>query len=157
MDRSNGLLKIGDFARAAGTNLRTLRYYEELGLLAPNKRSGGGFRYYRTVDLNRVRTIQNLQELGLTLEVIGQIMSCREAVEDRDEFLRRVSAALDRQEQLIAARMETLENQRRALAEARLKLEDCGGCDHVPTDENNHCEPCSHSGRSLPTALSALF
>ena len=39
MKENSELLKIGDFARVAGTNLRTLRYYEELGLLTPAARS----------------------------------------------------------------------------------------------------------------------
>ena len=52
------LLKIGDFAKLADTNLRTLRYYEELGLLTPAERSDGGFRHYRATDVNRVRAIK---------------------------------------------------------------------------------------------------
>ena len=39
------LLLIGEFAKLAGTNLRTLRYYEERGLFKPARRSRGGFRY----------------------------------------------------------------------------------------------------------------
>ena len=64
------LLKIGKFAKLAKTNLRTLRYYEELGLVTPSRRSKGGFRYYRPTDLARVEMIQFLQELGLPLEEI---------------------------------------------------------------------------------------
>ena len=119
MESSTGLLKIGDFARAAGTNLRTLRYYEELGLLAPTKRSEGGFRYYRTVDLHRVRSIQLLQELGLSLEEIGEVLSCRSETPDRATLLEKVEVALNRQEELVLARLERLEAQRRSLAEAR--------------------------------------
>jgi DNA-binding transcriptional MerR regulator len=157
MEPQTGLLKIGDFARAAGTNLRTLRYYEELGLLAPTKRSEGGFRYYRTVDLHRVRSIQMLQDLGLSLEEIGGILSCRDGGEEQRTLLDRVESALARQEELIRARLERLEQQRRGLLEAREKLADCGECDHAPTVENNWCEPCAQNGRSLPAALSALF
>ena len=65
MNRPDELLKIGAFAELAGTNLRTLRYYEEIGLLEPALRSRGRFRYYRPTDLNRVRMIRNLQDLGL--------------------------------------------------------------------------------------------
>ena len=59
------LLKIGDFAKLAGTNLRTLRYYEEIGLLQPASRSTGGFRYYRSEDLDRLRMVTSLKGLGL--------------------------------------------------------------------------------------------
>jgi hypothetical protein len=47
MTQARKLLKIGAFAELAGTNLRTLCYYEEVGLLQPAARSSGGFRYYR--------------------------------------------------------------------------------------------------------------
>ena len=52
MSQEPKLHKIGVFAKMAGTNLRTLRYYEEVGLLQPAARSNGGFRYYRDSDLN---------------------------------------------------------------------------------------------------------
>src|SRR4051812_49004365 len=83
----SSLLKIGDFARLADTNLRTLRYYEELGLLAPASRSQGGFRYYRRTDVNRVHMIRDLQELGLQLDRIRELMAARENGEEREPFL----------------------------------------------------------------------
>ena len=54
MTSQEDLVKIGDFARLAHTNLRTLRYYEEIGLLQPALRSDGGFRYFRQTDLNNI-------------------------------------------------------------------------------------------------------
>ena len=84
------LLKIGDFARLAETNLRTLRYYEELGLLSPSHRSQGGFRYYRRTDVNRVNMIRDLQELGLQLEQIRELISVRAVGEPGNVFLARV-------------------------------------------------------------------
>ena len=74
MTISDDLLKIGDFARLANTNLRTLRYYEEVGLLVPAARSDGGFRYYRPTDVNRVRLVWDLQQLGLQLEKIAKLL-----------------------------------------------------------------------------------
>ena len=90
MTSNNDLLKIGDFARTADTNLRTLRYYEELGLLAPAKRSQGGFRYYRRTDVNRVRMIRDLQELGLHLDRIRDLIAGRRDGENHDRFAGRV-------------------------------------------------------------------
>ena len=64
-------IRIGDFARMAGTNLRTLRYYEELGLIQPTSRSAGGFRYYDAGQVSRVTAIKRLQELGLSLKEVA--------------------------------------------------------------------------------------
>ena len=151
------LIKIGEFAKLAGTNLRTLRYYEELGLLAPAARSDGGFRYYRPVDLNRLRLIRDLQGLGLHLERIGELLAGPRLAQDRTEFIQRVREALREHDRLLAERVGELEEQRRGLAKALDKLKDCEGCIHTPGQENNHCEPCSITGEHLPPVVSALF
>jgi len=154
---SNGLLKIGEFARLAGTNLRTLRYYEEIGLLPPAARSQGGFRYYRQTDLNRLNMIRDLQELGLHLERIGELMDTRGGGAKREEFLARVRAALEEQDRLLLEKIDALDEQRRRIALAIDKVHECERCRHVPTTKNNHCEPCALTGQPLPTTVSALF
>lgn len=152
-----GLLKIGDFAKIAGTNLRTLRYYEELGLLTPAERSQGGFRYYRQTDLNRLNMIRDLQELGLHLDRIRELMSAREFAEDRAAYLKRVRAALDEQDRLLSERILGLEQQRARIAVAARKIHDCECCKHLPAATNNFCEPCAITGEPLPQKISALF
>lgn len=155
--QTTDLLKIGDFARVAGTNLRTLRYYEEIGLLSPALRSEGGFRYYRTTDANRVALIRNLQDLGLQLEQIGELLKTRDEGLSRPEWIQRVERALDAQKARIEARIAELEAQRQQVAAARNKLVDCSACEHRPTAENNFCEPCQQTGTAIPGYLSALF
>jgi DNA-binding transcriptional MerR regulator len=151
------LLKIGDFARLAGTNLRTLRYYEEVGLIAPASRSGGGFRYYRRSDAHRVALIHDLQALGLALERIRELVRVHEAPVDRASFLSRVRAALCEHARLIDAKVSALEEQRGRVASALAKLGQCEGCVHSPTDGEEHCRPCARTGEPLPDLLSALF
>jgi len=151
------LLKIGDFARLAGTNLRTLRYYEELGILAPATRSKGGFRYYRRTDLNRLNMIRDLQALGLQLERIRELMDTRTSGGERRRFLERVGHALEEQDRLLVDRMGALQEQRDKIQVALSKLKACGGCTHTPVPENNYCEPCCLTGSVLPDEVSALF
>jgi len=151
------LLRIGEFARLAGTNLRTLRYYEELGLFQPIERSQGGFRYYRATDVHRLELIRALQELGLSLEDIRGLLSTRGVELSREERLRRVEEALGAQDALLAARVAAIEEQRMRIREAREKLVQCRPCGHVPCAENNFCEPCLLTGETLPERLSALY
>jgi DNA-binding transcriptional MerR regulator len=151
------LLKIGDFAKLAGTNLRTLRYYEELGLLIPASRSHGGFRYYRRTDLHRLGMIHDLQALGLPLERIRELMATRDHGGPRKEFLAKVRAALNEQDRLLQVRVTELEAQRARIALATTKLNDCEGCKHAPHNDNNYCEPCQMTGEHLPATLSALY
>lgn len=150
-------LKIGDFARLAGTNLRTLRYYEELGLIAPASRSTGGFRYYRPTDINRVRMIRDLQDLGLHLDRIRELLGGLQETIDRREYMCRVRGALQEHERLLGERMELLERQRSRVAEALAKVDICDECPYTPAADNNRCEPCLRTGDQLPEHLSALF
>ena len=127
MDKKD-LLKIGDFATLAGTNLRTLRYYEELGLLEPTMRSKGGFRYYRATDVNRMNMIRRLQDLGLQLDEIRSLIGSRHDNLPRTELLGRVREALHAQDRLLAERVAELEEARGRLKVAMTKLTQCVDC-----------------------------
>jgi DNA-binding transcriptional MerR regulator len=154
------LLRIGEFARRGQTNLRTLRYYEELGLMRPATRTNGGIRYYRDGDLNRLRRICELQELGLSLEKIRDLLSTRSELGEscgREHFISRVRAALEQQEMLLTQRIEGLERQRELVREAMAKASECTHCFLTPSAENNFCDPCRITGEPLPPHLSALF
>jgi DNA-binding transcriptional MerR regulator len=150
------LIKIGEFAKLAGTNLRTLRYYEEIGLLQPAARSSGGFRYYRVEDLDRLRMVASLQNLGLELARIRTLMDTH-TEGTRQEFITRTRAALQEQVALIEKRVSALDQQRSGLDDALRKLEDCSHCEHRPSPENGFCHPCQVDGKALPPDLSALF
>lgn len=156
MSDSN-MLKIGDFAQLAGTNLRTLRYYEELGLLSPASRSAGGFRYYRESEVHRVQMIRDLQELGLQLENIRSLIQARQESEAREQFLARVKQALEEQSRMLSERQRALEEQQTKILAALTKLNECSTCAFEPCRTANHCNPCSTSGQALPAPLSALY
>ena len=67
-------MQIGEFAKQAGVTPRTVRYYEGLGLLGPSEREGAGFRYYTEAELIRLKKINTLKELGLSLEEISDVL-----------------------------------------------------------------------------------
>ncbi|MEM9494799.1 MAG: MerR family transcriptional regulator [Pseudomonadota bacterium] len=64
--------KISDVARMTGVSVRTLRYYDEIGLLTPAGRSSAGYRLYDDDDLLRMQQILIGRSLGLSLEEIGR-------------------------------------------------------------------------------------
>lgn len=64
----------GQLARRTGLTLRTLRYYDKIGLLTPRKQQAGGARRYGVDDLERLQHIQTLKYVGLTLEDIGEFL-----------------------------------------------------------------------------------
>ncbi len=63
-----GQYRIGELAARVGLTERTIRYYEELGLLESVKRLEGGVRIYTEDDVRRLRFVQKLKMLGLTLQ-----------------------------------------------------------------------------------------
>jgi MerR family transcriptional regulator, repressor of the yfmOP operon len=97
-----GLLSVAEAAAKLDVSPRTLRYYEELGLLAPAAHSAGGARRYRDADVARLLRIRELQELlGFDLGEIGDILGA----EDRLADLRREyqgAAGLARRRAIVA-------------------------------------------------------
>jgi MerR family transcriptional regulator, copper efflux regulator len=67
-------MRIGELAERAGVTPRTIRYYEDLGLLGPNEREGQGFRYYTDAELFRLKKIDALKRMGLSLEEVGEVL-----------------------------------------------------------------------------------
>ena len=70
----NTKMRISELADQAGVTPRTIRYYESLGLLGPNERVGHGFRYYTEAELSRLKKIDALKQLGLSLEEISEVI-----------------------------------------------------------------------------------
>ncbi|WP_007511318.1 MULTISPECIES: MerR family transcriptional regulator [Pseudofrankia] len=68
-------MRIGEVSRRTGVPARMLRYYEEQGLLSP-ERAGNGYRAYSESTVERVRQIRGLLDCGLTTEIIRIILPC---------------------------------------------------------------------------------
>ncbi len=62
------LIQIGNLAKELGITTRTIRYYEEIGLMGASKRSSGGARNYNRNDVLRIKFILKLKELGISLK-----------------------------------------------------------------------------------------
>lgn len=73
MDSKCATYHIGEIAEKLGLSTRSIRYYEELGLLKPN-RTNGGFRQYTELDLNRIKMVLRFKDLGMTLEEIRALV-----------------------------------------------------------------------------------
>src|SRR5690349_8128664 len=81
--RDEPFLQIGEVADRTGVTQRTLRFYEERGLLKPPSRMDGGFRLYSEDDVARVEQIKRLQSLlGLTLAEIKDMVVAEEVKEE---------------------------------------------------------------------------
>nr|MDJ0590242.1 MerR family transcriptional regulator [Pleurocapsa sp. MO_226.B13] len=68
------LMKIGELAKQTGLSIRTLHYYDEIGLLSPSCRTDVGYRLYSNQDIIRLQQIVSLRQLGFSLKEIGECL-----------------------------------------------------------------------------------
>ncbi len=76
---SDATMHIGELADRTGLSLRTIRHYDEIGLLKPSGRTDGGFRLYTAHDLERLLVIRRMKPLGFSLEEMAELLRIIEA------------------------------------------------------------------------------
>jgi DNA-binding transcriptional MerR regulator len=133
-------LRIGDVAQLTGTTPRTIRYYEEIGLLPPaGKREAGRHRLYDQAAVERLGDLLRLKELlGLSLEELKQLVAAQDAraalkrewrsgVDDpvrRDEILGEAMGHIARQLELVRRRRDEIALLERELVAQRRRVRD---------------------------------
>ena len=129
--------QIGEVAQRTGLTQRTLRFYEERGLVTPADRMEGGFRLYSEADIGRVELIKQLQGLlGFTLAEIKEMVEAEELraqiratfrpdrdLPERRERVEQVIVAVRRQLEVVGPKIEQLVEMRGELSERLDMLE----------------------------------
>ncbi|TAM84875.1 MAG: Hg(II)-responsive transcriptional regulator [Candidimonas sp.] len=120
MDREPVNLTIGTFAKAAGVNVETIRFYQRKGLLSTPTRPTGGIRHYGDADVARVKFVKSSKRLGFNLGEIAQLLRledgahCGEAAELAAERLNDVRVRLADLVRIEAALSQLIEDCRAA-------------------------------------------
>lgn len=114
-------MQIGEVAERTGLSLRTIRHYEEVGLVIPSARSKGGFRLYTEADVDRLMVIRRMKPLDFSLEEMRDLLQITDRIgasEDPPvgEERERLRERLDSYRKVADARCETL-RARLAMAE----------------------------------------
>jgi DNA-binding transcriptional MerR regulator len=111
------MLQIGEVAERVGLSLRSVRFYEESGLLTPAARTDGGFRLYTAEQVERLLLIKRMKPLGFSVEEMRELLSAYDTLERGEEgeelAQARASVALFAQQAL-----ERCEELRKQLARA---------------------------------------
>lgn len=129
--------QIGEVAERTGVTQRTLRFYEEKGLLDPPERMEGGFRLYSDEDINRVTYVRRLQELlGFTLSEIKEMVDAEEELQqiaatrrpgfelpERVERVTVVIAALSRQLEVVDHKVTHLSTMKEELSAKMVRMQ----------------------------------
>ena len=88
--------QIGEVAEAVGLSLRTIRYYEEVGVVPPSGRTAGGFRLYTDGDIERLLLVKQMKPLDFSLEEMRDLIQTRDRLtedvtaEERQELIERL-------------------------------------------------------------------
>lgn len=116
------LHQIGVVADTVGLSLRTIRHYEDLGLVVPSGRSQGGFRLYIDADTDRLMQVKAMKPFGFSLEEISEIFDLRPAVRSGTATPATIARLAELHEQATAK----CADQQRQLDDARRYLDDLG-------------------------------
>lgn len=79
-------MQIGEVAARTELSLRTIRHYEETGLVVPSARSQGGFRLYTETDVARLMVIRRMKPLGFTLEQMRDLLEVTDRLDAAGEL-----------------------------------------------------------------------
>src|ERR671927_979129 len=85
MNASSELERVGEVAERLGVSPRTIKYYEELGLVEPEARSPGGFRLYGEEDVLRLERILRMKGMGYSLAAIRELLAVKDAAQEADK------------------------------------------------------------------------
>lgn len=101
-------LSIGEISQRSGLSSRTIRYYEEVGLLPGVRRKTGGRRVYGADELERLRFIRRLKAFGLSLHEIKELEAVYSIHGSTKEMLNRLSILLKSHSEVLEGRMAEL-------------------------------------------------
>jgi DNA-binding transcriptional MerR regulator len=133
------VLKIGELAEELGTTPRTIRLYEELGLIVP-ERTGGGTRLYARKDAKRLAIALKLSHLGLGLDTVQRLARTREGCGSGAEAVASLLPILGELRGTIRSTLSELESLERDLERAEMLIRQCAECPNRPNRKDcPHC------------------
>ncbi len=157
MNGMDGLMQIGELARKAGITLRTVRYYEELGLIHHAVRTKGGFRLYDDGELRKLELIRDLQDLDFPLAKIRQLFSRKREARSGAELAPQVRETLAAQLREMDDRIARYQTMRNAILETMDMVRVCASCPLRPTPEVCGSCPVVTSRPEVPLPMRALL
>lgn len=154
--RSEGLLKIGEVSQRTGVTLRTIRYYQSLGLVEAAHRTRGGLNLYRAEVCDRIQLIRDLRSVGISLTRIREMLDLRKTARTGAEGAHDIAAAFTHSLADIEKRLQHCVLLRQEMTEALGILETCLRCAVRPSREA--CCTCEHLTRQerIPVYIRGL-
>jgi len=137
------MMQIGELARQAGVSVRAIRYYEELGLIQPEKRSQGGFRLYGEENHKRLAVINFLKEVGLSLMEIREILLAKKSSGGGKATVSFLVNILSEKLAMVESKIDALNAMKSELKDAIHILRSCEHCGHEVLLDAASCGSCA--------------
>jgi MerR family Zn(II)-responsive transcriptional regulator of zntA len=153
--RKDGLLTTGDMARLSSNTLRTVRFYEEAGLLRPVQRTDGGHRLFPPSELRKLQLVSDLRAAGFSLEEIGDMIDAKQKSGSPEGAARDVLGRLEQQIGSMRSRLLLLQRLLVELEGAQRVLSRCSSCP-APNDFPGRCAECKQIEEPDGTVASAV-
>ena len=116
------LISIGDLAKSLNLTTRTLRYWEEAGIIQAAPRSDGSNRYYSQDIAKRVRFIIKLKELGLTIQELQDLYVAYGEAKRTDRMIPALIQVLDKHINLVDEKIARMASLRKDIVQYRLRM-----------------------------------
>ena len=121
-DNSEEYITIGNLAKDTGITTRTLRYYEEMGIMSPPWRIEGSSRIYSSEDVRKLKFILKLKELGLSIKEMQELDSVYNEAKETDRIIPRLVEMLDNHINTLDEKMTKLSSLRKEIVEYRKRM-----------------------------------
>ncbi len=152
-------MKIGEVARKAGMTVRAVRYYEELGLVQPDGHSSGGFRLYGEKNLKRLRVIDFLKGMGLSLAEIREILLAKKSSGASIDSVRTLFRIYGERLSQIESQIKALSQMRDEIAQVVTILRSCQSCGRDVLLDAKSCADCANlvARESVPETFEVIL
>lgn len=149
-------LTTGDMARKSESTLRTVRFYEQEGLITPKARSDGGRRLFAKSELAKLQLALDLRAAGLSLQDIKELFELKKRYDSPKDASEEITSILGRQIEAMHEKIATLRRLREELSSMVQVISECKQCDDGSFPE--HCHECDVMDRpELPRAVHVLW
>lgn len=135
-----GHLQVGEIAKLSGKTVRAIHHYEELGLLQPHARSKGRYRLYDGGAVARVRWINKMHDLGMSLPQIQEVVRTWEGAASAPSAMAEVRGIYQKKLEETRAQIAHYKALERELAASIRYLDTCDSCD--PAEIVQACSSC---------------
>jgi MerR family Zn(II)-responsive transcriptional regulator of zntA len=150
------LLTTGEMARRSGNTLRTVRFYEEEGLLRPVRRTEGGHRLFDQPELERLMLVTDMRSAGLSLDDIKHLLEVKQRGSVGAESARQATDILKRRVDELRSKLAVLARLQEDLTRTSDVMSVCIDCHD--TGFPQRCESCEVMTQpSLPRSMRVLW